>query len=137
VIGSEGHKLSLKQGAEGTVVIGGAFEGRIDEATRRTSLVPSNVRANLANAARLFPHLRRARVVRTWAGIEGMTGDGLPVFGPSTTVAGLVHAFGFSGHGFALAPLIGRLAADLVAERPTNLPLAAFAIERFRQPAAD
>lgn len=131
VIGSEGHKLSLKQGAEGTVIIGGAYEGRLDAVSRRTALEPSKVAANLANAVRLFPHLRSARIVRTWAGVEGMTADALPVLGPSGTVPGLVHAFGFSGHGFALAPLVGRLVADLVRGRASDLPLAPFAIERF------
>ncbi len=131
VIGSEGHKLSLKQGAEGTVIIGGAYEGRLDAATGRTALAPSKVAANLANAVRLFPHLRTARIVRTWAGVEGMTADALPVLGPSGAVPGLVHAFGFSGHGFALAPLVGRLVADLVGGRASDLPLAPFAVERF------
>lgn len=131
VIGSEGHKLSLKQGVEGTVIIGGAYEARLDPATRRTALDPSKVAANLANAVRLFPHLRTARIVRTWAGVEGMTADALPVLGPSGAVPGLVHAFGFSGHGFALAPLVGRLVADLVRGRASDLPLAPFAVERF------
>lgn len=131
VIGSHGHKLSLKQGAEGTVVIGGAFEGRLDPATGRTSLVLARVAANVANAVRLFAQLRTARIVRTWAGFEGMTADGLPVLGPSGAVPGLVHAFGFSGHGFALAPLVGRLTAELVRGRAGALRLAPFAVARF------
>ena len=47
-------------------------------------------------------------LVRSWAGIEGMVQDHLPVLGASGTTPGLVHAFGFSGHGFALSPLVGR-----------------------------
>jgi sarcosine oxidase subunit beta len=129
-IGIEGHKLSLKQGAEGTVVIGGAFEAPIgaDGIGRPQA---SAIGANLANAARLFPALRQARLVRSWAGIEGMSSDGLPVIGPSPAAPGLFHAFGFSAHGFALAPLIGVILADMLAGRETNLPLAPFSPDRF------
>ncbi len=134
VIGSQGNKISLKQSKEGSVIIGGGHEGDVDLDRGLTRLSLSTVRRNLAAAARLFPDLRNAVVVRSWAGIEGMVKDDLPVLGASTTTAGLVHAFGFSGHGFALAPLVGRLVADLALGRSNNFSLAPFAIERF-QPA--
>ncbi len=132
VVGSQGDKLSLKQSKEGSVIIGGGHEGEVDLEQGRTRLSQSAVRRNIVTAARLFPNLRNAVVVRSWAGIEGMMTDDLPALGASTTTAGLVHAFGFSGHGFALAPLVGRLVEDLCLGRSNNLSLAPFAIERFR-----
>lgn len=137
VVGCEGHKLSLKQSQEGSVIIGGGYEGAVDLNQGRTRLSQTNVRENLATAVRLFPVLRNAALVRSWAGIEGMVDDGLPVLGASATTPGLVHAFGFSGHGFALAPLVGRLVADLCLRRPNNVALAPFAIERFAPPAGE
>ena len=134
VVGAEGRKLSLKQTAAGAVVIGGGFEGRV-EAARRGRIDRARAAENLANAARLFPGLATARVVRMWAGIEGMVADGLPVLG-SSRVPGLIHAFGFSAHGFALAPLVGLLVADMLEGRPTNLPLAPFAPDRFERATA-
>ena len=135
VIGSQGRKLSLKQTDAGAVVIGGAFEGRIvtgaDGAAIRGIALPERVAANLANAVALFPHLRDAPVLRSWTGIEGMVEDGLPVIGESTRIPGLVHAFGFSAHGFALAPLVGEIVRDLVTGRPNPLPLVPFAPGRF------
>ena len=135
VIGSQGRKLSLKQTDAGAVVIGGAFEGRIvagaDGAAMRGIVLPERVAANLANAASLFPHLRDAPILRSWTGIEGMVEDGLPVIGASARIPGLVHAFGFSAHGFALAPLVGEIVRDLVTGRQNPLPLAPFAPERF------
>jgi sarcosine oxidase subunit beta len=129
-LGVEGAKLSLKQSAEGTVVIGGGFEAPIDAAGLGRPRL-ADVAASLTTAARLFPALRRARVARIWAGVEGVTADGLPVLGASRAAPGLVHAFGFSAHGFALAPLIGPLVADLLRGRETNLSLAPFAPGRF------
>jgi sarcosine oxidase subunit beta len=135
VIGSQGRKLSLKQTDAGAVVIGGAFEGRIVADTQDTAMraivLPERIAANLANAASLFPHLRDASILRSWTGIEGMVEDGLPVIGASRRLPGLVHAFGFSAHGFALAPLVGEIVRDLITGRQNHLPLAPFAPERF------
>jgi sarcosine oxidase subunit beta len=135
VIGSQGRKLSLKQTEAGAVVIGGAFEARIvgseDAASMRGIVLPERVAANLANAASLFPHLRDAPVLRSWSGFEGMVEDGLPVIGASAHIPGLIHAFGFSAHGFALAPLVGEIVRDLVSGRRNTVPLAAFTPERF------
>jgi len=135
VIGSQGRKLSLKQTDAGSVVIGGAFEGRIvsgaGETAMRGIVLPERIAANLANAANLFPHLRDVPILRSWTGIEGMVEDGLPVIGACSQIPGLVHAFGFSAHGFALAPLVGEIVRDLVTGRQNPLPLARFAPERF------
>ena len=57
--------------------------------------------------------------------------DGLPVLGPSATTPGLVHAFGFSGHGFQLGPGVGAVLAELSLEGETRTPIAAFDIGRF------
>ncbi len=134
VVGSQGRKLSLKQTAAGSVVIGGAYKGDVREGPDGPLRgVPRAGRAasNLANAVSLFPALRAARVTRIWAGLEGMTPDGLPYLGQSRTMPGLFHAFGFSAHGFALAPLIGPLMADLLEGKRNNHAIAPFAPGRF------
>lgn len=130
VVGCEGRKLSLKQTAAGAVVIGGAFEGRVMHGQRGVVL-PGPVACNLKNAVSLFPQLEDATILRTWTGLEGMVVDGLPIIGPSRNMAGLIHAFGFSAHGFALAPVIGPLVADLIEGRMPNLPIDSFDIGRF------
>ena len=95
------------------------------------------MRQNLATAARLFPNLRNARLVRSWAGIEGMTKDDLPVLGASATTPGLVHAFGFSGHGFCLGPASGAVAAELALDGRATTPLDGMEISRFTQDAQE
>lgn len=134
VVGSQGRPLSLKQSAAGSVVIGGGFEGHVTEGpdgAQRGTPRAEHVARNLANAASLFPELRTAKVTRTWAGLEGMTPDGLPFLGKSPTEHRLIHAFGFSGHGFALAPVIGPIVADLVEGRPNEHAIAPFEPARF------
>ena len=63
----------------------------------------------------LVPHLQDALIIRSWSGIDGGMPDNLPVMGPSRTTPGLIHAFGFSGHGAALTTLMGELDAVIAA----------------------
>jgi sarcosine oxidase subunit beta len=84
----------------------------------------------------LFPHLGPIAITRAWAGVEGFMPDGIPVIGPSRTQPGLVHAFGFSAHGFELSPIVGQIVAELTLDGRSSLPIAPFAIDRFR-PALD
>ena len=71
------------------------------------------------------------RIGRVWSGVEGYLPDMLPVIGWSRTTPGLVHAFGFSGHGFQLAPGVGAVVADLIVDGASQTPIESFSIERF------
>jgi sarcosine oxidase subunit beta len=131
VILGAGRPLSFKQMANGTVLIGGGRRARVDRDTQATALDFAELGASARTVHELFPIMRGAIVNRCWAGIEARMPDDLPVIGPSATLAGAVHAFGFSAHGFALAPIVGRIVADLVVDGATDLPIASFAITRF------
>ncbi|MEO0994170.1 MAG: FAD-dependent oxidoreductase [Pseudomonadota bacterium] len=131
VVGSLGAPLSLKQFGSGSVLIGGGVRGRANPATGETELDLAGLGRFLATARRVFPGLAKARVVRSWAGIEGYTPDHLPVIGPGAA-EGVVHAFGFSAHGFQLAPAAGAVVADLAEGRTPALDIADFAPSRFR-----
>jgi sarcosine oxidase subunit beta len=60
-----------------------------------------------------------------------MTPDALPVIERSEKVEGLVVAAGFSGHGFCLGPVTGRILAELVTTGTSSLPIEAFRSSRF------
>jgi len=133
VVGAQGRKLSFKQFGNGTVLIGGGHPGRAEPENNRTHLDFRGLAASASTAADLFPRLRGTQIVRCWAGIEGEMPDSIPVIGASAA-DGAYHAFGFSGHGFALAPIVGRIIADLVVTGSTDLPIGAFGIDRFCRP---
>ena len=86
----------------------------------------------LARAVAVLPALRTARVARVWGGLLDMTPDGLPVIERSPEVEGLVIAAGFSGHGFCLGPVTGRLVSELLTAGHASLP-----IEPFRRARLD
>lgn len=131
IVGAQGRMLSFKQFANGTVLIGGGHEGRAVPENNQTHLNFEGLAASANTAAALFPCMDGAQIVRCWAGIEGIMPDGIPVIGASAA-KDAYHAFGFSGHGFALGPIAGRLIADLVVTGNTDLPIEAFGINRFR-----
>lgn len=62
--------------------------------------------------------------------------DKNPVIGFSATTPGLLHAFGFTGAGFQIAPGVGEVLAELVRDGRTSTPIDAFSIARFARPAA-
>jgi len=99
------------------------------------SLAPSaNIISDLVTlVAHVLPIAGDARVSRTWSGFIDLTPDALPVIDVPESVAGLVVAAGFSGHGFCLGPVSGLLCADLALARPPRHDLAAFRLARFEE----
>jgi len=78
-----------------------------------------------------FPILKNVNIIRTWSGLIAQMSDGIPVLGLTEEVPGFVFATGFSGHGFGLAPVIGRLICELIMDCRTSIPLADFCYGRF------
>ncbi len=63
-------------------------------------------------AAERYPAYSEARVTASWSGLYDVSPDFNPVLGGWPSLPGLSVAFGFSGHGFKLAPLVGEMLAD-------------------------
>lgn len=131
VVGHVRKRLSLKQMQNGTVVIGGGYLGRADPEAGTSDVLFDNLPSNMQPVIQAFPHLASAPIVRCWTGLEAYTPDNVPILGPSEHSDGLVHSFGYSGHGFQLGPICGVIVADLVTQGGTNLPIVPFRPNRF------
>lgn len=81
--------------------------------------------------AHRLPAFAEAGLAASWTGVYDVTPDWNPVLGPLPGVPGLHVAYGFSGHGFKLSPLVGRLLAQSALGLPTDVPLAPYALDRF------
>ena len=114
--------LSLKQFPNGTVVVGGGWQGIGDRDRGGVEVVPERLIGNLRLAAWAIPALRDGRLVRTWLGLEAETDDAMPVLGP---VPGLqdAYAIGSVHSGYTSGPYMGRLLADVILGREPELPL--------------
>jgi sarcosine oxidase, subunit beta len=133
VIIGTGRKLSFKQTDNGTVVIGGGIFGVPDLEKETADPVAERLRVSAQTCSVLFPVMRRATIVRAWAGLEARMPDDIPVIGASQTAPAMWHAFGFSGHGFQLSPIVGSLLADLIVDGKSPLPIEAFRPGRFNE----
>jgi sarcosine oxidase subunit beta len=131
VVGLTSRKLSFKQMPNGTVVIGGGHRSRLNLEKEHTHIDISKMSISAQTASDIFPIIRNTPVIRCWAGIEGFLPDQIPVIGPSQAAPDAFHAFGFSGHGFQLSPIVGKIMADLITQGQTDLPIAPFRIDRF------
>ncbi len=80
----------------------------------------------------LVPAFRDAQIEESWAGLLDLTPDALPVLDHVPGCEGVVLAIGFSGHGFCLGPVTGRILADLAQGKPSPFPLDPFQIGRFQ-----
>jgi glycine/D-amino acid oxidase-like deaminating enzyme len=94
---------------------------------------PDKVQRGLAEFRRLFPAVSGLAIERSWAGYIDVTPDAVPVLGAVPAVGGLAVATGFSGHGFAMGPIAGRLMAELVVDGKTSLDLHGFRFSRFAE----
>ncbi len=129
-LGVVGGDVYIRQISRGNVIFGGG-RGESDPAVPMSRPLPEPAFAAMARAAEIIPHLADAMIIRSWTGIDGGMPDALPVLGFSRTTPGLIHAFGFSGHGFMLGPAIGAILSELVLDGRTDVPLEAFDIGRF------
>ena len=105
----------------GTTVEDVGFDKSVDSAV---------IRKMHQAAATYLPELESAPVIESWAGLRPGTPDGLPVIGP-TAERNIFIASGLFRNGILLAPLTGRIVADIVMVRPAELHIAAFSPSRF------
>ncbi|MBS0638922.1 MAG: FAD-binding oxidoreductase, partial [Proteobacteria bacterium] len=69
--------------------------------------------------------------VKLWMGHRPSTPDGLPVLGPASGCADVVHAFGHGHVGLTAGAKTGQIVADVIAGRSPGLDLAPYRAGRF------
>lgn len=108
------------------------WHGRM-AASPRPAVAPTagSISLTVETFAAVIPAFAEASIEAVWAGLIDLTPDALPVIDAPPQVEGLVVAMGFSGHGFCLGPITGKILAGLVQGRPTGLDIAPFQLARF------
>jgi sarcosine oxidase, subunit beta len=115
VLGTLNRPLSLKQLPAGSFLLGGGWPGDPTPDRLHYTLRPESVQGNWDIACDVLPALKQQRIVRSWCGLEAVSIDDIPFIGSVSGLAGLTLALGFSGHGFAISPAVGRCVADQIA----------------------
>ena len=120
--------LTLKQMTSGAFMVGGGWTAGLDERQRLSRALRPSVEGNLWVASRVVPALADLHAIRIWAGMN-VNIDRAPILGEVPGLPGFYNCV--SSNGYTLAPVLGRLTAEMIAGRSTSLPVEPYSIRRF------
>ena len=83
------------------------------------------------DAPGIFPFLKHVKIIRAFSGLTHWTPDEIPILDRAPTLSNFFLAAGFSGHGFCLGPVIGKLMAEWIADGHSSMDLSGFSWTRF------
>lgn len=133
-----GTKLSLKQAANGTVLIGGGWPARLPlgpdgapDLESRPTLVRESLVGNAAAAIGVVPRTASLPIVRSWVGTTTVTPDQLPLVGEVPGTPGVYVATG--GSAFTLGPSFARSLIALADGRAPGIDLRPYDPARFER----
>jgi glycine/D-amino acid oxidase-like deaminating enzyme len=86
----------------------------------------------VAELREFLPAIAELTVESSWAGIIDTLPDVVPVLGSVDRLDGLLVATGFSGHGFGLGPMAGKVIAEMAVGQPSPLDVSGLSPNRFR-----
>lgn len=122
--------LYFSQSTRGEIV-GGISDSRAPRGAAQTS--SARFLALYARAlVKRFPRLGAVRVLRQWAGLYDISPDQGPILGGVESPSGLFLTSGFMGHGFMMAPVVGKRLARLIADGTSSVEIDAWSLARFR-----
>lgn len=124
------RKLWLNQVRNGSTFLMGGYLADADLESGKTHLRFSELQKCVQTAWGLVSDLKSIPIVRAWAGLDGNTPDDIPIISYSKKIPGLMHACGFSKHGFALSPMVGKVVAALMQGKEPEISVEQFSLDR-------
>ena len=132
VVGHISRTLSLKPEEGGRLMISGGHRGHYDRQTHVGTAIQSSIDANVADAVATYPGLAGIRIDIADAGhLESVAVDQIPVIDRLPGAENLWFATGWSGHGWAIAPIVAQLLVRFVIDGDPPDLLRPFALARF------
>lgn len=125
IVSSRGY---LVPRADGRLLIGATVE----DLGFQKAVTSEGVASLLAAGTELIPSLASHRVIEEWSGLRPGTPDDLPILGPDPDLPELVYATGHFRNGILLAPLTGRIIADLICAGRTEVDIDPYRADRFQ-----
>ena len=121
------------QTKHGSFVFGGSSGLESYGSNRDKSLTTSITSSCICRGImKYFPKLKDAKIVRTWAGWIDECADKVPILSTVSEVPGLILACGFTGHGFGIAPAVGKTLTELAIDKETEIDISKLYYDRFK-----
>jgi sarcosine oxidase subunit beta len=120
----------IQQRPHGSIICGMSPAGHPEDYSNQTTwnFVESMSRTIL----KMLPRVKDIRVVRHWSGQYDMTPDAQPIIG-ETDVRNFYHSTGYSGHGFMLGPIAGKILAQHIAGMKPDIDFSMLDYRRFER----
>jgi len=132
LIGHAHRTVSIKAHTGDQVMISGGWPGHWDETSQKGHAVPESVAGNLAEAAAVLPALEGMGIANADAShLEAMCVDDIPIIDRLPGCANGFFAAGWSGHGWAIAPVVADLIVNWLEHDHCPALLAPFSLQRF------
>jgi sarcosine oxidase subunit beta len=128
-VSSHDMQVYFRPARTGQIHVGGVLVAT----TASDKIVPTEGLPHLSRVALMVPALGNTNFLRAWAGTLAMTPDRLPIIGSVDGINGYILATGFSGHGFCLGPIVGKLLSELVVDGESSMSLDALNLSRFAE----
>lgn len=109
------------------------FAGTMEIGSQTTKVSAPKLQGMLASIPGFFPQLseRHFEGLSVWTGLRPCSPDGLPYIGRSQQYPNLLMATGHAMMGISLAPITGKLIAEVLSESSPSLCLEPFSPDRF------
>ena len=120
-------------GIDGVKVSNKELTDPVDPETARRSVDQEQIEECRIACRRFVPGLADGEVVRTKVCLYDMTENSDFVIDRDLDNRDIVYGYGFSGHGFKFAPLIGKLLAGLALDREPSFDISRFSIRKSRR----
>ncbi len=129
------NKMYFRPSTGGVVLVGTGDHGDpVTSADEMDANAPEDlVVLQGRQLARRLTGFEAAEITDSWIGAYDITPDWNPVLGPAPGLEGLTLAYGFSGHGFKLAPAVGKALAQTMLGQTPVVPLEPYRWARFAE----
>ena len=127
------ENIYFRPDSGGVVLVGtGDFGDEIENMELMTDEVEiEHIESIGRSMSNRMPSFGDAQLVTSWTGPYDIPPDWNPIIGPVPEHEGIYAAFGFSGHGFKMAPTIGESLAQQVLGVEPRVPIEMYSMTRF------
>jgi sarcosine oxidase subunit beta len=122
-------KLYYRQTLEGNIHIGGLSPHGAEDFDK--SVLFKDFVEVFQWLPRNLPFFRNVNIIRAFAGLTQNTADTVAILDKAPGLENLFLAVGFSGHGFCLGPIVGKLIAEWIVDGRSSIDLSKLRLNRF------
>jgi sarcosine oxidase subunit beta len=134
LVGHVGRTVSLKADGANKLMISGGWTGTWDEQAQTGHAVEASVAGNVAETVAVYPCLSGIEIAEVNVShLESVSADDIPIIDTVPGIDNVWFGTGWSGHGWAIAPVISEALAGWISSGTQPELLRPFSLGRFRQ----